>query len=34
VRRTVEPRAEWVQRYAEILPRFRDAQPRLGVATA
>jgi xylulokinase len=34
VRRTVEPRAEWVQRYAEILPRFRDAHPRLGVATA
>jgi xylulokinase len=34
VRRTVEPRAEWVQRYAEILPRFRDAHPRLGVGTA
>ena len=33
VARTVEPRAEWVERYAEILPRFRDAHPRLGVAT-
>jgi xylulokinase len=34
VQHTVEPRAEWVPRYAEILPRFRDAHPHLGVATA
>jgi xylulokinase len=34
VQRTVEPRPDWVTRYAEILPRFRRAHPALGTVTA
>jgi xylulokinase len=34
VTRTVKPRADWVERYAEILPRFRQAYPALRAVTA
>jgi xylulokinase len=29
VTRTIEPRPEWVERYAEVLPRFRELYPAL-----
>jgi xylulokinase len=32
--RTVEPRPDWVERYAEVLPRFRAAYPALRSVTA
>jgi xylulokinase len=34
VTRVVEPRPDWVERYAEILPRFREAYPALRAVTA
>jgi xylulokinase len=32
VTRTIEPRAEWVDRYAELLPGFRRIYPALRAA--
>jgi sugar (pentulose or hexulose) kinase len=32
VTRTIEPRAEWVERYAELLPAFRRVYPALRAA--
>jgi xylulokinase len=34
VTRTVEPRPDWVERYAQVLPRFREAYPALRSVTA